>query len=106
MLWSAVRSFGWTSLRTACVAKLVMVQVADTLRPSKKAKRLPKSIYNPGLLGGDELTQQFCASCHRGAEEFALLQSMEINNVRFQPYRIFHSKCYSDDRNISCIGMS
>jgi Zn finger protein HypA/HybF involved in hydrogenase expression len=62
-----------------------------------------KSIYNPGLLSGDELTQQFCASCHRGAEEFSLLQSMEINNVRFQPYRIFHSKCYSDDRNISCI---
>jgi cytochrome c peroxidase len=27
---------------------------------------------------------------------------MEINNVRFQPYRIFHSKCYSDDRRISC----
>lgn len=61
-----------------------------------------KSIYNPGLLSGDELTQQFCASCHRGAEEFSLLQSMETNNVRFQPYRIFHSKCYSDDRNISC----
>ncbi len=61
-----------------------------------------KSIYNPGLLGGDELTQHFCASCHRGAEEFALLQSLEINNVRFQPYRIFQSKCYSDDRNISC----
>ncbi len=59
-------------------------------------------IYNPGLLSGDELSQQFCASCHRGAEEFALLQSMELNNVRFQPYRIFHSKCYSDDRNISC----
>ena len=61
------------------------------------------SIFNPGLLSGDELTQQFCASCHRGSEEFALLKSMEINNVRFQPYRIFHSKCYSDDRNISCI---
>jgi Zn finger protein HypA/HybF involved in hydrogenase expression len=61
-----------------------------------------KSIFNPGLMSGDELTQQFCAACHRGAEEFSLLQSMEINNVRFQPYRIFHSKCYSDDRNISC----
>lgn len=61
-----------------------------------------KSIYNPGLLGGDELTQHFCAACHRGAEEFSLLKSMEINNVRFQPYRIFNSKCYSDDRNISC----
>jgi cytochrome c peroxidase len=27
---------------------------------------------------------------------------MELNNVRFQPYRLFHSKCYSDDRRISC----
>lgn len=62
-----------------------------------------KSIFNPGLLSGDELTQQFCATCHRGSDEFSLLKSMEINNVRFQPYRIFHSKCYSDDRNISCI---
>ncbi len=62
-----------------------------------------KSIYNPGLLGGDELTQHFCAGCHRGAEEYSLLKSMEINNVRFQPYRIFNSKCYSDDRKISCI---
>ena len=59
-------------------------------------------IFNPRLLSGDELTQQFCASCHRGSDEFALLKTMEVNNVRFQPYRIFHSKCYSDDRNISC----
>jgi cytochrome c554/c'-like protein len=59
-------------------------------------------IFNPGRLNGDELTQQFCASCHRGTAEFAALQNMEINNVRFQPYRIFLSKCYSGDRNISC----
>jgi len=67
-----------------------------------KGERGYKSIFNPARLSGDELSQQFCASCHRGAEEFSLLKSMEINNVRFQPYRIFHSKCYSDDRNISC----
>ena len=36
-------------------------------------------------------------------DEFSLLKSMEINNVRFQPYRIFNSKCYSDEREISCI---
>ena len=59
-------------------------------------------IFNPSRLGGDELTQEFCASCHRGSDEFSLLRSMEINNVRFQPYRIFHSKCYSDDRRIAC----
>jgi hypothetical protein len=61
-----------------------------------------KSVFNPGRLGSDEQTQQFCAACHRGNEEFSSLQRMGINNVRFQPYRIFHSKCYSDDRNIRC----
>jgi hypothetical protein len=61
-----------------------------------------KSIFNPGRLGGDEQTQQFCATCHRGNDEFSLLLTMDVNNVRFQPYRIFHSKCYSDDRNIRC----
>ena len=69
----------------------------------KEGKPGRTAIFNPGRLGGDELTQQFCASCHRGSNEFALLQSLEINNVRFQPYRIFHSKCYSDEREISCI---
>jgi Cytochrome c3 len=68
----------------------------------KKGDLPSTSIYNPGLLGGDDLTQHFCGSCHRGVEEFSLLKSMEINNVRFQPYRIFQSKCYSDDRNIRC----
>ena len=61
-----------------------------------------KLIFNPGRLNGDELSQDFCGSCHRGNDEFSLLKGMEINNVRFQPYRIFHSKCYSDDRRISC----
>jgi len=76
---------------------------AQHIAATKAGETPAKSIYNPGLLSGDELTQQFCASCHRGADEFSLLRSMDINNVRFQPYRIFHSKCYSDDRNISCI---
>lgn len=61
-----------------------------------------KLIFNPNRLSGDEITQEFCASCHRGNDEFTILKSMEINNVRFQPYRIFHSKCYSDDKRISC----
>jgi len=68
----------------------------------KKGDLPSQSIYNPGLLGGDDLTQHFCGSCHRGVDEFSLLKSMEINNVRFQPYRIFQSKCYSNDRNIRC----
>ncbi len=62
-----------------------------------------KSVFNPGRMSGEELTQQFCAACHRGIDEFSLLQTMGMNNVRFQPYRIFQSKCYSDDRDISCV---
>ena len=71
----------------------------DAIRRGEPGRQL---VFNPGSLGGDELTQEFCAACHRGSDEFSLLSSMEINNVRFQPYRIFHSKCYSDDRRIAC----
>ena len=69
---------------------------------SRAGEPSAKLIFNPGRLSGDELSQDFCGACHRGTEEFNMLKSMEINNVRFQPYRIFHSKCYSDDRRISC----
>ncbi|HYE73619.1 MAG TPA: multiheme c-type cytochrome [Blastocatellia bacterium] len=69
---------------------------------SKAGEPSAKLIFNPARLSGDELSQDFCASCHRGNEDVSLLRSQEINNVRFQPYRIFHSKCYSDDKRISC----
>jgi hypothetical protein len=63
-----------------------------------------KHIFNPGTLAGDTLSQEFCGSCHRSVDEvFAMPQRGEINNLRFQPYRIFNSKCYQDDRRISCI---
>jgi hypothetical protein len=72
------------------------VSASNAIQPSAEL------IFNPGRLGGDELSQDFCASCHRVNDEFSLLKSMEVDNVRFQPYRIFLSKCYSDDRRISC----
>jgi len=60
-------------------------------------------IFNPARLGGDGLSQDFCGSCHRGAEEIVMApKRIGMNGVRFQPYRIFGSKCYSDDRRISC----
>lgn len=59
-------------------------------------------IFNAASLSADELTQDFCASCHRIEEDQRLLRSMESTNVRYQPYRIFQSKCYSDDLRISC----
>ena len=62
-----------------------------------------KYIFNPSTLSTDDLTQEFCAACHRGVEQvMAFPGRAGINNVRFQPYRIFNSKCYSDDRRISC----
>lgn len=61
-------------------------------------------IFNPGHMNGDELTQEFCGKCHRSAETVLFMPNMAgINNVRFQPYRIFGSACYSDDDRISCV---
>lgn len=62
-----------------------------------------KNIFNPARLSPDVLTQEFCASCHRSAEEVALMPRQgDVNSVRFQPYRIFSSACYADDERISC----
>ncbi len=71
----------------------------------KKGEPNADKIFNPGKLSGDDLSQEFCASCHRSVEDVTALPRLGgVNNVRFQPYRIFNSKCYSDDRRISCIG--
>jgi hypothetical protein len=59
-------------------------------------------IFSGRLLGGDKMTQDFCAACHQGSDQSALTKMTEVNSVRYQPYRIFHSKCYSDDRRIGC----
>jgi Zn finger protein HypA/HybF involved in hydrogenase expression len=61
-----------------------------------------KLIFNPQRLSGDQLSQEFCSACHRTTNDFEKLRSLQLNNVRFQPYRIFYSKCYSDDRRIAC----
>ncbi|HEX9005092.1 MAG TPA: multiheme c-type cytochrome [Blastocatellia bacterium] len=54
-------------------------------------------------LDGDDITQSMCGSCHRSVEDvMALPQRGGISNVRFQPYRIFNSRCYSADKRIGC----
>ena len=56
-----------------------------------------------GDLDGDDITQNMCGSCHRSVEDvMALPNRGGINNVRFQPYRIFNSRCYSADKRIGC----
>ncbi|HEY8205781.1 MAG TPA: multiheme c-type cytochrome [Pyrinomonadaceae bacterium] len=75
---------------------------AQHVRAIKEGEPGARLIFNPGRLSPDELTQKFCASCHQAIDDFSLPRTAEIKNVRFQPYRIFQSKCYSDDRRISC----
>jgi hypothetical protein len=50
-----------------------------------------------------EETSDFCGQCHRTWSQIALNGPRGIGNVRFQPYRLANSKCYSaDDQRIAC----
>jgi len=61
-------------------------------------------ILNPGNLEADALSQEFCGSCHRGYDDVMLLPGQGgINNIRFQPYRIFNSQGHIGDARISCL---
>lgn len=68
-----------------------------TRRPGEMA------IMNPGHFDTEGMTQ-FCGSCHRTWAQVQLMKEARgVVNVRFQPYRIFGSKCYDfDDKRISC----
>lgn len=75
-----------------------------TLMKSLTGKEKPadKQILNPGNFD-TEGQSQFCGSCHRTWTQVQLLRVQGVNNVRFQPYRLFQSQCYNfDDKRISC----
>jgi len=62
-------------------------------------------IFNAGDLSPDELTQEFCGSCHRSAEQVIEMNMLNINNVRFQPYRFFTGRGHDpNDERLSCVG--
>ncbi len=63
-----------------------------------------KRIFNPGHMGADEMSQEFCGSCHRSAEQVMTNKSLTgIVSVRFQPYRIFTSRGHDpDDMRLRC----
>ena len=71
-----------------------------------EAKKLDDlRIFNPGDLTPDELTQEFCGSCHRSAEQVVEMNMLNINNDRFQPYRSFTSRNHDpNDHRLSCTG--
>ena len=62
-------------------------------------------IFNPARLSARELSQEFCGSCHTSFEQAMVLPGQGgLNNVRFQPYRLFNSRGHNtDDRRTSCV---
>jgi Cytochrome c554 and c-prime len=62
-------------------------------------------IFNPKKLDALDLSQEFCGSCHQSFDKVMLMPGQGgINNIRFQPYRIFNSRGHMlDDRRISCV---
>jgi len=55
-----------------------------------------------GALSTEEMSN-FCGQCHRSWEQIAAEGPRNINNVRFQPYRLTNSKCYdAADPRIRC----
>lgn len=70
-----------------------------------EAKKLQdKRIFNPGKMSPDELSQEFCGSCHRSAEQVAGTAALRgIISVRFQPYRLFLSRGHDPfDARLTC----
>jgi hypothetical protein len=51
-----------------------------------------------------EQASNFCGRCHRTWAEILMQEDTSINNIRFQPYRLWGSPCYDpDDARISCL---
>jgi Cytochrome c554 and c-prime len=60
-------------------------------------------IFNPARLDPGDLND-FCGTCHRTTYDVLATNAHGIRNVRFQPYRLAHSRCYDPtDKRISCI---
>ena len=56
-----------------------------------------------GRLSTEEISD-FCGQCHRTWSQIAMEGPHNINNVRFQPYRLTNSKCYDTaDSRIRCV---
>ncbi len=56
-----------------------------------------------GMLTTEEMSD-FCGQCHRTWSQIAMDGPHNLNNVRFQPYRLTNSKCYdAADARIRCV---
>ncbi len=76
---------------------------AEHVATVKAGKLRESHILNPaGLAPGDLV--KFCGACHRTRATVEAIQAKGVATVRFQPYRLTESRCFSPlDRRISCI---
>jgi hypothetical protein len=62
----------------------------------------PVTMRRLSTLSTEELSD-FCGQCHRSWAQIAANGPHNVNNVRFQPYRLTNSKCYDpSDPRIRC----
>jgi hypothetical protein len=71
----------------------------------KTRKLEGRQMFNPAKLDSLDLTQSFCGTCHTSFEQAMLMPGQSgINNIRFQPYRIFNSPGHNtNDIRVGCI---
>jgi hypothetical protein len=77
---------------------------ADHVAAMEAKQFKDKRIFNPGTMGADELSQEFCGSCHRSAEQVISNNLLRgLITVRFQPYRMFTSRAHDPaDMRLTC----
>lgn len=62
-----------------------------------------EAIFNPGRLGAVEQVD-YCGACHRTTMDVKAAKDFVPLNIRFQPYRLAKSRCWSrPDERLSCI---
>src|SRR5262249_39808604 len=78
---------------------------AEHVAAMQDGKLEDPKIFNPGKLKASSLWQEFCGFCHRGFDQVMQLPAQGgLNNIRFQPYRIFNSRGHNRvDSRISCV---
>ena len=66
-------------------------------------KTATQAILNPASFGPID-SLDFCGACHRAPADVAAAQDHNPLNIRFQPYRLAKSRCWSrPDSRITCI---
>ncbi len=90
---SLIPGVGCSSCHGAVEQHVEAVRAGDV-----KAAQLP----HLGALSAEDVSE-LCGRCHRTWSQIALGGPRNVNNVRFQPYRLTNSKCYdAADARIRC----